>query len=132
MKALSSQRAERKLDTYALMVVLVIILLSAMLLLWITDQRQADYRLNQSQLAETSVAATANEINLTISELRRLLNVFSRDRMPLLRSLLNNPEDDANRQRLKQDIAGYFPTFFAFTLAQPDGTVILDDFDGNH
>jgi len=131
MKAQTIQHTERKLDTYALAMVLVIMLLSAMLLLWITDQRQADYELNQSTLAETSVTATANEISLTISELRRLLNVFSRDRMPLLQSLLDDPENETSHQRLQKDIASYFPAFFAFTLAQPDGTIILDDFEGN-
>ncbi|MGV6826969.1 MAG: ATP-binding protein [bacterium] len=107
-----------------------LILFTALMLTWITTQRQADFRANQVRLASTSATATANEITLTISELRRNLTVFASERAALLDALLFNPDDEDRLDQLQEALTRHFPEHFSYSLSHLDGTVVIDDVEG--
>ncbi|MGD2117014.1 MAG: sensor histidine kinase [Chromatiales bacterium] len=110
--------------------VLLFLLLTALLLIVITEQRQADFRKNQGRLMAAMSRSTANEIALLVKKYRSAVTLFAEDNQQALLDLLQHPTDEQRLAHLQNHIRRHFPNFFAFTIAAADGRVLLDDFEG--
>lgn len=130
----------------ALGTTLAILLLVALLLAWYSHTRQQDFRQNQIQVMQATVDATAADLSLYIRDLRRHVALFAQDRQPLFQQLAEPTSADKARassdkagqqlndkspyNSLQQAIKTHFPHYFAFTIADTDGTPLLQDLDG--
>jgi len=99
-------------------------------LAWLARGRLVDYEDYHRALAqEASNGATASMAGF-ILEKQRLVQVFADQHAALLADLARQPDDQSRYQDVAQLVSRYFPNHFAFTLARPDGSTIIDDFEG--
>lgn len=89
-------------------------------------------RINEQQVTEArrSSRFTAQFIDRTLIEKRRLLGLFSEFHRKQIETLLAVPNASAPYAEIHTAIQRFFPTAFAFTLAAPSGKPLIDDFDG--
>lgn len=116
--------------TQSTLFVLLFLLVTAVLLVITTEQRQNDYVANQDSLMSAMTRSTANEISLLVKRYRQSVTLFAEDHSDLLMSIIEDPADEDMLDFLHTQIKKHFPNSFAITLAKPDGEVLLDDFDG--
>ena len=87
------------------------------------------FKSHQSELAERSIHAAANEIELLIDGYRRSLQIFADENRETINSVALWPQDIDSYTILKNKISRYFPEHFAFTLANQDGYTLLYGFE---
>jgi signal transduction histidine kinase len=110
------------------------LLLVALLLFWYTHTRQQDFQQHRQQTMQTAVDATAAELSLYIQHLRHNVGLFAQDRQALFQRLVaptpaGSPSPSEAYDTLQQAIERHFPHHFAFTLADPDGDLLLGGLD---
>ncbi len=110
--------------------VLFFLLITAILLVAITELRQRDFIANQQRLMSAMTRSTGNEISLLVEKYRNGVNLFAEDNADLLLRLMDDPLDEELFEQLRQRVRRHFPNSFGVTVAAPDGEVLLDDFDG--
>ena len=119
----------RHSGTYAFVFVVVITLMAAMLVVWNVQHRVQVFQQSQQEISETAAQSAANEIELLVSEKRRLVRLFATQHNAEISTLAANPDDDAMRERFEQRVAAYFPGMFGVTITGSDNTPLLADFD---
>jgi diguanylate cyclase (GGDEF)-like protein len=87
---------------------------------------------NQQQTTEAlrSSRYTAQIIQRALQEQRRMLNLFIQVHRSAIDSLIAQPQKVEPYTQIAQTMQQFFPTAFAFTLADKTGTPLIDDFDG--
>ena len=123
----SRKKAARKLANELIMVCLVMV---GLLLVWNASQRIVNFNERQQQLAEHSVRAAASEVGLFIKGYQRAVDIFAEENRTFLSTLELWPQDMETYSLLKEKIARYFPEHFTFTLADSNGTTLLEGFEG--
>jgi diguanylate cyclase (GGDEF)-like protein/PAS domain S-box-containing protein len=98
--------------------------------LWVVDSRLKDFRATQILVAEDSVHDLATEVSRALAEKYRLAALFRDNEAALIARVIEAPEDNALRAHLQQRLKIYFPDSFAFTLANHEGDLLIDEFDG--
>ena len=115
--------------SYAFVFVLVITLMAAALVVWNVQHRIEIYQQSQQEIAESAALSASNEIELLVSEKRRLVRLFASQHAAEISALAAHPDDDVLRERFEQRVAAYFPAYFGVTITGHDSTPLLDDFD---
>jgi len=110
--------------------VLSIASLFAILLIAIGLLRYDDAYKNQMALAAKSVQNLAYDTKAFIQERERLVRLFGNDNIALIRTLAENPDDSDTEQLLHQKAARFFPKYFSLTIADKNGNLYIEDFDG--
>lgn len=118
------------------------LVLVGLLLAWYSQTRLRDYRENRIQVMQATVDATAANLAQYTANLRRNIELFGQDFEPLLRQLVagatagesaSEPHRTADRQaaydRLQRALQTHFPNHFSFTIADADGTPLLQGLD---
>ncbi len=93
---------------------------------WLDWSRDRNVQISEAQRA---VRYTVQDVSRLIQEQRRLFNLFVWFHERPLRDLLKNPNSPTANAAVHQAIQRFFPTAFAFTLADADGKPLIDDFD---
>jgi len=113
-----------------LVFVIVINLLVGVILGWAGLSRMNELRQLHSNIAKESVDLVASNIAQFMRNKKRLTGIFVENETTAIRQLANSPESDELYEQLRQKVAHYFPNVFAFTIADPAGNPIVEDFDG--
>ena len=92
--------------------------------------RIEDFKERQHSIAESTTAQVAKMISTSIADRQRLVKLFAEEHIKLISQLADSPNDDEVNQKLANKIKRYFPDYFAFSLADKNGNLLLDDFDG--
>jgi hypothetical protein len=89
-------------------------------------------QVNQQQTTEAlrSTRYTAQIVQRTLQEQRRMLNLFIEVQRGAIDRLITQPQATAPFAAISQAMQQFFPTAFAFTLADKNGMPVIDDFDG--
>lgn len=124
---LSRKKAARKLANELIMVCLVMV---GLLLVWNASQRITGFNERQQQLAEHSARAAASEVGLYIKGYQRAVDIFAEENRFFLSTLELWPQDMESYALLQEKVTRYFPEHFAFTLADSNGTTLLEGFEG--
>jgi len=83
---------------------------------FVLDQKQRFYA-EHKNIAQTTVKIVSKEISDFINEKQYLVNIFAEDHSAEIHHLVNEPENDALKNRLSAIIQRALPDSFAFTLA---------------
>lgn len=110
-------------------IVVIPVIISA-IIIWISYQRVNDFEQAQHNVAESTVALVSKEVSELIKNQQRLVSIFTRNEHKLIERLAQSPNDVSLKEQLNQKLLEYFPNYFAFTLADHEGTPIIDDFEG--
>jgi hypothetical protein len=123
----SRKKAARKLANELIMVCLVMV---GLLLIWNASQRIVNFNEHQQELAEHSVRSAASEVGLFIKGYQRAVDIFAEENRVFLSTLELWPQDMESYLLLQEKIARYFPEHLTFTLADSNGTTLLEGFEG--
>ena len=111
--------------------VITILLMVSTMLSWQAWQRTDSFRQHHLQLALTSVTGAAEDLETLFSEMQRSMRLFADEQQYLFEAIAANPDDDASWEQLEQAALKYFPEYFALTLTDVTGNVLVPDFDEN-
>lgn len=91
---------------------------------WHTQISLTGHEAAQQALVGQSTQGAARLITQLIEERRRRVRLFAEENLHL-------PEDEEETKSLITKIKRHFPDYVAFTIADPQGAVLLDDFEGS-
>jgi len=107
----------------------VFLILVALLLAMLTNQRIESFRHYHLTLAESTVDIVAGEIIEAIDEKRRLLHLFAEFESESLEQLARTPNAPSSVADVEKRIYGYFPDALTFTLASPIGDLLANNWN---
>jgi diguanylate cyclase (GGDEF)-like protein/PAS domain S-box-containing protein len=105
----------------------IFMLLIALVLATLANQRIESFRHYHLTLAENTVDIVASEIIEVIDEKRRLLQLMAEFESDTLSRLAAEPDSLSLMTRMEQRIHGYFPDALTFTIASPIGELLLNN-----
>ncbi|MEQ8229777.1 MAG: response regulator [Rhodospirillales bacterium] len=88
------------------------------------------YEQNQIALAETEVQVVANDVGRFIEDQNRRISAFAIDNEQAIFDLAKTPDNEKLKVDLTKRLKRWFPDFFTFTIADANGTDVLDDLEG--
>lgn len=88
--------------------------------------------IDEQQITEARRSALFTEQTLSreLVERRRMVALFSKLHADRIRELIATPNSTAPYEALHAEMQQFFPTAFAFTVADKKGQPLIDDFDG--
>ncbi len=125
---LLKQKKSSRRSSSALLI-LVLLLMVGAVLWWNAYINIKEYRTNQADIAVQSVQSAAVEITQRIDNLKTSLRLLVKGHQELFQKLALNPEDTDSYDRIAALLEKYFPSYYAFTIADEKGEVIYDDFE---
>ena len=84
----------------------------------------------QREMANQAVSLASQSIDQTLQEERHLLLLFTQQHTAVLNAVKSTPGSAPSREALARKIRQYFPEAFAHTLADKNGNVLMEYFDG--
>ncbi len=104
----------------------IFMLLIALVLASLANQRIGSFRHYHLTLAENTVDIVSREIIEIIDEKRRLLHLFAEFEADTLNQLATKPDSPTLAIAMEQRIYGYFPDALTFTIATPIGDLLIN------
>ncbi len=105
-----------------------IIVLAALLITGYS--RYTDFRKYHEAIAFETSTQVSTAIRGFIQERQRLVKLFVKNNQAAIQKYAKDVEDEVAFSKLSNKLREHFPDYFAFTLARPDGQLLVDDFDG--
>lgn len=102
----------------------------SILLVWNAMLNINNFENQQQELAERSVTAAANEIELLISGYKRSIDIFADENAGLIGAVASSSPDSHGYTDLRDKIVRYFPEYFTFTIADDSGVTLLEGYEG--
>jgi PAS domain S-box-containing protein len=112
-----------------LLIAIILGLVAFFLLLYIKEADRA-YLSSQEALMQHSTRGAARMIDLYLEEIRRHVHLFAEEEGRSISELAANPKDMEVRQRFAERVKRHFPDYFAYTITDAGGNVLLDDIEG--
>ncbi len=100
----------------------------AILLMWMAWSRYEDFDRHHHTVALQTVSGLADEVARSIAGRKRLVQLFAEEQHDRLVALIREPESPARHLAVAEKLREYFPDYFAFTLADPEGELHIEDF----
>jgi PAS domain S-box-containing protein len=94
------------------------------------DKSHANYIESQQALMQQSTLGAASIIEFYIREARRGVRLFAEEQGAMIGELARNPENDLLQQQFTERVKRHFPGYFAYTITDSVGSVLLDDLEG--
>ena len=85
---------------------------------------------SQGALMQQSTRGAARLIGLYIKEVRRRVDLFTAEEGEIIGRLSRHPADTEMQEHFTTRVKRHFPEFFAFTITDNLGEVLLDDIEG--
>ncbi len=114
---------------YAHLFILATVLLVSLVVAGTAWLRMNDFRDYQHQLARRAVDVTAAELGRQLAERREQVELFVADQARFIGLLAADPANAEVGRVLHRRIRMYFPGRFAFTIADGQGRVLVEDPD---
>lgn len=94
------------------------------------QMRHAAIEEERSRTARQAVSLASQSVNEHLLQQRHLLRLFTQEHRHTLQAALDKPDSVQAIQALEKAVQQYFPEAEAYTLANAEGQVLLNDFDG--
>lgn len=107
-----------------------ILLLVAVVLIWHTGERLQRHEAYLADLERRVAVGSAERIASRVKHQQQQVHAFAVEYAPVIAALAQNPEEDANLSLISERVALRFPDHFAFSIADHQGTPLVEDFDG--
>jgi two-component sensor histidine kinase/PAS domain-containing protein len=120
---------ERHSRSYTTLALAILLILASILLVWQARVRLDDFHVHQHELAKQSVEGTAYQISSFINEKKRRVANFTKYHAQLISHLAEDPDNEQLRKKLERIVAENFPDYFAVTIANEAGEVLLGNFE---
>jgi len=127
IEPVSSISTKRAVNLYTI----VLFLSFGILLYWLATERYEVFINYHKDIANNTTKIVAFEINKSLKEKQRIIDIFIESHKDLITDLSDNPEDEEIYQALEDHLRKYQPDFFAFNIMTLIGEPIIGDFDGN-
>jgi len=111
------------------MIAALFILLTAIILIIHTTQREQEFKQHNQHIQKTIVHGAAYAINLQLQTKQRHIRLFLNEYSSLLIQLTQQPNNENIADDIKQRLQNRFPDFFTYTLSNAKGTPLLFDID---
>jgi hypothetical protein len=115
---------------YTSILILFTLLLIGFFLSWYVDRGYENYLDSQQALMQHSTRGAARLIELYIKEARQRVDLFTEVHGEMISDLSGNPDNEALQEQFTNRVKRHFPDFFAFTITNSLGEVLLDDIEG--
>ena len=106
------------------------ILLVAAATIYFTELQVTAFQRQHEEILASEVNEAANAIEQFITDRQRLVEAFAYDHQALLTIYADNVENERLRARIDDSLRRWFPSYFTFTLADQQGTDLVDDLEG--
>ena len=110
--------------------VILMMALLVVFLLWVQQERVNAHQDYHDALASETGASIAEEVSRFVLERNRIVQVFARQHVDAIRALAASPYSEKHYKALEELIKEYFPSHFAFTVANSEGEPYFENFDG--
>ena len=127
IEPVSSLSIKKAVNLYTL----VLFLSFGILLYWLATDRYQAFISSHEDKAHNTTKVVAFEINKTIREKQRIIDIFIDSSKGLIAELSDNPEDEDVYKLIAERLRKYQPDFFAFNIMNSSGEPIIGDFDGD-
>jgi diguanylate cyclase (GGDEF)-like protein len=127
IEPVSSLSIKRAVNLYTI----ILFLSFGVLLYWLATDRYQVFVNSHENTARNTTKIIAFQINKTLIEKERVINIFIESYKDLITELSNNPEDDEIHQALNARLKKYLPDFVAFNIITSLGQPIIGDFNGD-
>jgi diguanylate cyclase (GGDEF)-like protein len=127
IQPVSSLSIRRAVNLYTI----VLFLSFGILLYWLAVDRYQAFIDSHEDKASNTTRVVAFEINKTLREKQRIIDIFIDSSIELIGQLSEDPEDDEIRQLLIERLRKYQPDFFAFNIMDQAGVPVIGDFEGD-
>jgi diguanylate cyclase (GGDEF)-like protein len=127
IEPVSSLSIKRAVNLYTV----VLFLSFGILLYWLATDRYQTFISSHEDKAHNTTKVVAFEINKTLREKQRIIDIFIDSSIDLITELSEDPEDDDVRHVLTERLRKYQPDFFAFNIMNQEGKPVIGDFDGD-
>ena len=111
-----------------LLIVTILILVGFFLSLYIKEGDRG-YLSSQQALVQHSTKGAARTIDLYLGEIRRRVHLFAEEEGRIIYELFRNPSNEETRRRFTDRVERHFPDYFAYTITDAKGNVLLDDIE---
>jgi PAS domain S-box-containing protein len=111
-----------------LLIVSVMLLVGFFLSLYIMEGDRG-YLAGQEALMQHSTRGAARTIGLYLGEIRRRVHLFAEEESSIISELSRNPANEGMRQRFTERVKRHFPDYFAYTITDAQGAVLLEDIE---
>jgi PAS domain S-box-containing protein len=111
-----------------LLIVTFLILVGFFLSLYIREGDRG-YLGSQHALVQHSTKGAAGTIDLYLAEIRRRVHLFAEEEGRIIDELSRNPSNEETRRRFTDRVKRHFPDYFAYTITDAKGNVLLDDIE---
>jgi len=113
-----------------LIVVVTAALFACAAVVYFTQQNIRSAERRHEILLGTEVSAAANSITAYLESRQQQVKDFAREQSPLLNELAGNAQSAVLHRQIGNILRLRFPGYFTFTIADRDGTDLIDDLDG--
>ncbi len=109
--------------------IVLMLLFVTLLLIGYAELSHRDFLKHHQELAAKATEGAGRLISLYLETMRRDLSLFAAEHRELISTLAADPRDDEKFEKLQTKVAEYFPGFLALTIANRQGSILVDDFD---
>ncbi len=113
----------------SLYVVGLLLLLTAIILVIYTHQREREFDAYHRTLENALVQGAARALTLQVAERQRNVNLFAEEYGRTIARLVQHPDDEQTETWLQRRLRQRFEDFLTFTVAGPGGQPLLPNFD---
>ncbi len=111
--------------------VIIVILLFALVLVRTIEQRHSEFNNYHHQVAEISTLKISHKVNDIMIKKHRLVTSFYEDNIKLLESIIHNPQNIYNYEKLNNKLGRYFNDYFTTNIIDENTQLIVDKFEEN-
>ena len=127
IEPVSTLSIKRAVNLYTI----ILFLSFGVLLYWLAADRYEAFVKAHEDKAGNTTKIVAFEINKTIKEKRRIIDIFVDSYSESIIELSDNPEDEGLYIYLADKLRQYYPDFTSFNIIDSSGEPIINDFEGN-
>ena len=118
------------MKNYTSILIVLTLILVGVFLSWYVDKGYESYLDSQHALMQQSTRGAARIIALYLKEVRQRVDLFAEEEGDIISSLSGDPADEELREQFTARVVRHFPDFFAYTITNDQGEVLLDDLEG--
>lgn len=118
------------MKNYTTILIVITLVLIGFFLSWYVEESHQQHVTSQQALMQHSTKGAAALIGLYIKEARHSVRLFTEEESHIISDLSHNPGNEEMQTQFTDRVKRHFPDYFAYSITDADGNVLLDDFEG--
>ena len=106
-----------------------LVFIISIIIVWSHYTRYQQFHEYHSIIADHSTQTVASNINDLLEQRERLIHVFIDHHLDSVSQIIREPDNEEHLALLTEEIKELFPSSFTFTIADSDGTPLLEDIE---